>query len=120
MTRAEFAAELGGILRLLREHAFLAYSPSGRREYERKLGACAELFAYLVFSKTGVPVKALPGFLPLESVRDATYENGKTLAARAAKRALVQARKASGLDREYYAECATLWERAAARLAERD
>ncbi|MDA8425132.1 MAG: hypothetical protein M0Z80_03260 [Treponema sp.] len=120
MTRSEFQAELGGILRLLREHSFLAYSPSGRREYEQKLRTCADYFAYLVFRKTGVPVRALPGIVAIESVREATYGAGRTLAARAGKRARAMASKATGLDRQYYAECAAVWERAAAKLAEPD
>lgn len=118
MNRAEFAAEFGGILRLLREHAFLAYSPSGRNEYEQKLRSCAELFAYLVFRKTGVPVRAPAGLVPIETVREPTYSAAKALSIRAAKRAHAAAKKASGIARENLEECATLWERAAAKLAE--
>ena len=47
MTRSEFAAELGGIQMLLREHQYLQYSPSGHEEYERKVRTCAEQFAPL-------------------------------------------------------------------------
>lgn len=120
MTRSEFVAEFGGILRLLRDHAFLAYSPSGRREYEQKLRTCAEYFAYLVFRKTGLPVRALPGLISIESVRESTYSAGRSLAVRAGKRARGIAARSTGLDREYYAECAAVWERAAAKLAEPD
>jgi hypothetical protein len=120
MTRSEFSAELGGIMRLLREHSFLAYSPSGQREYEQKVRTCADYFAYLVFRKTGVPVRALPGIVSIESLREVNYSAGRSLAVRAGKRARAMAARASGLDRQYYAECAAVWERAAAKLAEPD
>jgi hypothetical protein len=120
MDRREFAAELGGIQMLLREHQYLQYSPSGRPEYERKVRTCAEQFAYLVFRKTGVPVKALPGLVPIESVRDPSYSAGRSMAERAAKRAHALAKKASGLDREYFAVCAATWDRACKKLLEPD
>ena len=120
MTRSEFSAELGGIQMLLREHQYLQYSPSGRAEYERKVRTCAEQFAYLVFRKTGLPVRALPGIVPIESVRDPSYAAGKSMAERAAKRTRGLAREATGLDREYYSRCAELWERACEKLAEPD
>jgi hypothetical protein len=120
MDRAAFAAELGGIQVLLREHQYLQYAPSGRKEYERKLVTCAEQFAYLVFRMTGVPVKAPPGLVSIESVRDPSYSAGKAMAERAAKRAMAFSKKATGLDREYWARCAALWERASKRLAEPD
>lgn len=103
---------------LLREHQYLQYSPSGRDEYERKVRTCAEQFAYLVFRKTGVPVRALPGLVPIESVRDPSFTAGKSMVERAVKRARAFAKKASGLDREYYAKCAAVWERALVKLGE--
>jgi hypothetical protein len=118
MTRAEFSAELGGIQMLLREHQYLQYSPSGRAEYERKVRTCAEQFAYLVFRKTGVPVRALPGLVPIETVRDPSYTAGRSMAERAAKRAHAFAKKASGLNKEYYASCAATWDRACKKLLE--
>ncbi|HET7838268.1 MAG TPA: hypothetical protein VFL04_00815 [Rectinemataceae bacterium] len=118
MTRAEFAAELGGIIRLLREHSFLAYSASGRREYEQKLRTCGDYFAYLVFRKTGIPVRSLPGLVPIESAREANYATGRRLVKRAAANARATAEKCSGLDRDYYLGLALLWERAAERLEE--
>jgi hypothetical protein len=120
VTRREFASELGGIQMLLREHQFLQYTPSGRREYEQKVTTCAEQFAYLVFKKTGLPVKALPGIVPIESVRDPSYSAGRSMAQRAAKRARALGREASGLNREYYESCALLWERAWAKMGEPD
>lgn len=105
---------------LLREHQYLQYTPSGRKEYEQKVLTCAEQFAYLVFRKTGIPVKALPGIVPIETIRDPSFSAGKSMAERAVKRATAVAKKASGLNREYYAICAALWERAAARLSEPD
>jgi hypothetical protein len=120
MTRAEFSKELGGIQMLLREHQYLQYSPSGQAEYERKVCTCAEQFAYLVFRKTGVPVKAIPGIVPIETVRDPSYASGRSMAERAAKRAYALARKASGGDREYYVKCAALWERAWAEMSAPD
>lgn len=118
MDRREFAAEFAGILRLQRDHEYLAYAPSGRREYEQKLRSCSELFAYLVYRKTGIPVRVLPGIVPIGEVRDPTFSAGKALAARVAKRARASAAKAEGPERERLEECALLWERAAAKLAE--
>ena len=120
MNRSEFAAELGGIQMLLREHQFLQYTPSGRREYDQKVVTCAEQFAYLVFRKTGVPVKALPGIVPIESVRDPSYAAGKSMAERAGKKARAMAKEASGLNRSYFEKCAVLWEKACEKLAEPD
>jgi hypothetical protein len=120
MTRGEFSAELGGIQTLLREHQYLQYSLSGHAEYERKVCTCSEQFAYLVFRKTGVPVKALPGLVPIETVREPSYSAGKSMAERAAKRARALARKVSGLNREYYVKCAMTWEKALVKLNEPD
>jgi hypothetical protein len=120
MTRAEFSKELGGIQMMLREHQYLQYAPSGQGEYERKVSTCAEQFAYLVFRKTGVPVKALPGIVPIETVRDPSYSSGRTMAERAAKNAYALAKKAKGQDGEYYAKCAALWERAWAEMSAPD
>jgi hypothetical protein len=117
VTRAEFVAEMAGILLLLRDHAFLAYSPSGRREYEQKLRTCADQFAYLVFRKTDLPVRALPGLVQIEALREASYAAGISLARRAAKKATAIAAGAAGLNRDYYGSCARLWKRAADRLA---
>jgi hypothetical protein len=105
---------------LLREHQFLQYTPSGRKEYEQKVQTCAEQYAYLVFRKTGVPVKALPGIVPIEAVRDPSYASGRSMAERAAKRALAMAKKATGLDREYYEKAAELWEKAWIKMSEPD
>jgi len=120
VTRAEFSAELGGIQMLLREHQFLQYTPSGRREYEQKVATCAEQFAYLVFRKTGLAVRALPGIVPIESVRDPSYAAGRSMAQRAAKKAHALARAASGLDKEYYESCGLLWDKAWTKLGEPD
>jgi hypothetical protein len=120
MTRAEFSAELGGIQMLLREHEYLAYSPSRSAEYEQKVRACAEQFAYLVFRKTGIPVKALTGIVPIESVRDPTYAAGRSMAQRAAKRALALAKKSKGLNRDYFEKCGALWLKAWGKMGEPD
>ena len=120
MTRREFASELGGIQMLLREHQYLQYSPSGREEYERKVRTCVEQFAYLVFRKTGVPVRALPGLVPIESVREPSFAAGRSMVERAAKRARAFSKRSSGMDRDYYAACAGVWERALAKLSEPD
>jgi hypothetical protein len=105
---------------LLREHEYLAYSPSRSREYEQKVRSCADQFAYLVFRKTGIPVKALQGLVPIESVRDPSYAAGRSMAERAAKRALALAKKNKGLDRDYFEKCAALWLRAWEKLGEPD
>jgi len=120
MNRAEFASEFGGILRLLREHSFLAYSPTGQREYEQKIKSCSELFAYLVYKKTGVPVRVPSGLVPIEGVREPTFAAARALALRAGKRARAAAKKSAGLAKESMEECAVLWERAVAKLSEPD
>jgi hypothetical protein len=120
MTRAEFSTELGGIQMMLREHQYLQYSPSGQAEYQRKVRTCSEQFAYLVFRKTGLPVKALPGIVPIESIRDPSYTAGRSMAERAAKRAYALARKATGGDRDYFTKCAALWEKAWAQMSAPD
>jgi hypothetical protein len=120
MDRAQFSAELGGIQMLLREHEYLAYAPSRSREYEQKVRSCADQFAYLVFRKTGIPVKALTGLVPIESVRDPTYAAGRAMAQRAAKRALAIAKKNKGLNRDYFEKCAALWLRAWEKMGEPD
>jgi hypothetical protein len=120
MNRAEFCAELMGIQMLLREHQYLQYSPSGRKEYEQKVRTCASQFAYLVFRKTGLPVKALPGTVPIESVRDPSYQAGRNLAERAAKRCRALSKTAYESQREDYLTSALLWERACEKLAEPD
>ena len=56
MTRSLVAAELAGVIRLLREHAFLRYSPAGRAEYEQKVKAADGLFAVIVSKATGLQV----------------------------------------------------------------
>lgn len=105
---------------LLREHEYLAYTPSRSREYEQKVRSCADQFAYLVFRKTGIPVKALPGIVPIESVRDPTFAAGRSMAQRAAKRAMAIAKKNKGLNRDYFEKCAALWLRAWEKLGEPD
>ena len=105
---------------LLREHQYLQYSPSGQAEYERKVRTCSEQFAYLVFRKTGIPVKALPGLLPIESVRDPSYAAGLSMAQRAAKKARSLAKKAAGLNKDYFSKCAAIWEKACEKLSEPD
>ena len=120
MTRNDFTAELGGIQALLREYQYLQYSLAGHAEYEQKVRTCAEQFGYLVFRKTRIPVRALPGLVPIESVREPSYSAGKSMAERAAKRARALAKKAIGLNREYYSKCAMTWERALSKLNEPD
>jgi len=105
---------------LLREHQYLQYSPSGHAEYERKVRTCADQFAYLVFRKTGVPVRALPGLVPIETVRDPSYSAGRSMAERAAKKAHLLAKRASGLNKEYFETCASTWDRACKKLLEPD
>jgi hypothetical protein len=118
MDRAEFCAGLKGIQMLLREHQYLQYSPSGRGEYEQKLRNCGSQFAYLVFRKTGVPVRALPDTVPIDSVREPSYQAGRDLAARAAKRCRALAKTVYESQRGDYLACAQLWDKACEKLAE--
>jgi len=56
MTRSELAAETCSIVRLLREHAYLRYQPSGSKEYNEKLKAADGQFSGLVHQATGLAV----------------------------------------------------------------
>lgn len=120
MTRKEFSAELNGIQMLLREHQYLQYSPAGRKEYEQKVETCAQLFAYLVFRKTGIAAKALPGVVPIESVREPSYAAGRSLAERAAKRAHALAAKAAGQAQNDLEKCSLQWAKAWAKMGDPD
>lgn len=116
MGRREFAQEFGGILLLLREHSFLAYSKSGRAEYDAKVRTAVDHFAHLVFRMTGISVCPLHDLIPIESARQPSFEEGRRLALRSASAARRSAASAVGPERERLAECAARWNEAAARL----
>jgi hypothetical protein len=105
---------------LLREHQYLQYSPSGHKEYEEKLNTCASQFAYLVSRKTGLPLRAWPGTVSIDSARDPSYQGGRDLAARTAKHCRALAKTAYESQREDILKCAMLWEKACDKLAEPD
>lgn len=81
MTRKEFVEEFSGIVYVLREHAYLRFSPTGAREYADKERAALESFARLAGTLAGVALAPPTG---LEGVLDPTTPPTMAAAARAA------------------------------------
>jgi hypothetical protein len=92
MTKREFVQDYAGILNLLKEHAFLQYSPSGVLEYEQKQRSAVGYFVHLLFRQTGldlpVPDFSLVAISPTDSP---SYLGAKT----AVKRTLSRLKSAS-------------------------
>lgn len=75
MKRAQAASEFSGILRLLREHAFLKYSSAGRLEYDQRLSSASKLFTNLVSSATGLTLPSPIDYLELDRISDGSYNS---------------------------------------------
>lgn len=73
MNKAEVSSEFSGILRLLREHAFLRYSRTGRQEYDQRLLSANSMFSDLVSRATGLVLPSPLGYVDLEKVSDGSY-----------------------------------------------
>lgn len=59
MTKRQFVAELAAIFNLLKEHAFLQYSPRGQLEYRQKEELAEESFVLLLSAYTGLDLSGL-------------------------------------------------------------
>ena len=117
MTRSHVAAELAGVVRLVREHAFLRYTPSGRLEYEQKLKAADGLFAAIMSSATGVTV---PNPFPhgvVEGLEAPDADSVVRAARRTAARLARAAKTARGAAAAGLELAAAAWLRGAAALA---
>jgi hypothetical protein len=121
MNTWEFVQEYGGILNLLRAHAFLMYAPGGEREYGEKLDTAAGEFANLVRAYTGVPVPFKPGMIPIEGAREPTWAGARILAKSVSRRYLAQAtRRAGSPAGDSLTRSAELWELAFTKLEKRE
>jgi hypothetical protein len=117
MKRAEAASEFSGILRLLREHAFLKYSSAGRAEFDQKLASASLLFTNLVSSATGLTLPAPLGYVELDKISDGGY----TSLVRTVRRLVATMRRRPGnLSAEEslrLEKMCMIWEKAALLLA---
>jgi hypothetical protein len=117
MRRAAAASGFSGILRLLREHAFLRYSDAGRQEYDRRLSSANQLFTNLVASATGLALPVPAGYVDLNGISDGTF----TSLVRTVRRVVVRLRrKPSGCSAEKSRELEKMymiWEKASVLLA---
>jgi len=108
------SAELTAALRLLREHAFLRYVPSGAAEYEEKVRTACGMFASAVSRAAGAPV---PNPYPAATI-DGLGATGPDAGVRAARRVAAALAKASaanpGSDR--LRRAADAWRRASEAL----
>jgi hypothetical protein len=87
MKKAEAAFEYAGILRLLREHAFLRYSSTGRQEYDQRLLSANLMFCNLVSRATGLVLPPPPvQYTELDRVSDGSYAGLVRMARRIAVR----------------------------------
>ena len=73
MKKAEIASEFSGILRLLREHAFLKYSTAGREEYDQRLLSASSMFSNLVSRATGLVLPSPIQYVELDKISDGSY-----------------------------------------------
>jgi hypothetical protein len=73
MRKAEAASGFSGILRLLREHAFLRYSSAGRMEYDQRLASASQLFTNLVSNATGLTLPVPIGYVDLDKIPDGSF-----------------------------------------------
>ena len=73
MKKAEAASEFASILRLLREHAFLRYSSTGRKEYDQRLLSASAMFSNLVSRATGLVLPSPVQYAELEKVSDGSF-----------------------------------------------
>jgi hypothetical protein len=117
MRRAEAASGFSGILRLLREHAFLRYSDAGRKEYDQRLASASQLFTNLVSTATGLSLQMPGGYLDLERVSDGSF----TSLVRTVRRVVVKLRRIpAGCSSEEFRRLETqrrTWEKASMLLS---
>jgi hypothetical protein len=113
MTRGEFTRELGGIVQLLKEHAFLQFSPTGMREYLEKERLASELFARLVSSMSGIEL-SIPRSVkpPLGPQSEASFDSAVLAAKRMSLSLRSLARGLPAQDKARYESLASLWAKA--------
>jgi hypothetical protein len=117
MRRAEAASGFSGILRLLREHAFLRYSDAGRKEYDQRLASASQLFTNLVSIATGLTLQVPVGYLDLDRISDGSYAS----LVRTVRRVVVKLRRkpagcSADESRRLETQC-RIWERASMLLS---
>lgn len=117
MTRSEVASETGSIVRLLREHAFLRYSPTGLREYEEKLKAADGQLSGIVYRATGIGAPNPYPHSGLDTLASSDADSIARVVKRIAARLASAAKKSSGAEAEGLAQAATVWSRAADAIA---
>jgi hypothetical protein len=113
MTRGEFTRELGGIVQLLKEHAFLQFSPTGMREYLEKERLASELFARLISAMAGIELSVPRSVPPPLGPQSATgYSSAIIAAKRMANNLRLAARSLPPAERSRYETMAGDWVRA--------
>ncbi|MBU0926627.1 MAG: hypothetical protein KKA67_02655 [Spirochaetes bacterium] len=113
MTKRELAGELGGILGMLRDHAFLRYAPSGAAEYEEKQRSAGGHFAAIISRATGVPVPNPFPYAGLEGLSSVSAQTvDRAVKRTAAKLAAAQGR-AEGAEAAVLARASEAWRKAA-------
>ncbi len=117
MTRSGVAAEAGSIVRLLREHAFLRYLPSGLREYDEKLQAADGQFAGVIQRATGLAVQNPYPYSGLDTLASAEADSIVRIVRRIASRLAAAAKKSSGAEAANLAHAAMAWSKAADAIA---
>ncbi|PKL26711.1 MAG: hypothetical protein CVV47_01960 [Spirochaetae bacterium HGW-Spirochaetae-3] len=117
MRRTEVAAELAGIVGMLRDHAFLRYSESGRAEYQLKLRTASGLFAAVVAKATGVPVTNPFPDASVEGAVAGGPDSGTRVAKRIAASLAAAAARGSGRRSASLAAAAEAWREAAEAIS---
>ncbi len=117
MTRSELAAETGGIVRLLREHAFLRYLPSGSLEYNEKLKAADGQFSVMVHRATGLGAPNPYPHSGLDTLASADADSIVRIVKRIASRLTSAAKKSRGAQAATLAQAAAVWNKAADAIA---
>jgi len=117
MTRNELAAETAGIVRLLREHAFLRYLPSGSQEYDEKLRAADGHFSGMVYRATGLGAPNPYPHSGLDTLASADADSVVRVVKRIASRLAAAAKKSSGAEASALAQAAVVWSKAADAIA---
>jgi len=113
VTRSELAAETGSIVRLLREHAFLRYLPSGSDEYEERLKAAGGQFSAVVSRATGLGTQNPYPHSGLDTLVSVDAASIGRIVRRIASRLASAAKKSSGADAAALVQAAVVWNKAA-------
>jgi hypothetical protein len=113
MTRREFVQEYAGILNLLKEHAYLGYSPSGQAEYRDKERSAVSYFLYLVFKRTGLDLPLPdPAIAEIHPTDPPSFDGARNFMKRTAQRLKAAALDPSLPRRSEYETACRAWLRA--------